>query len=49
MSKDQYHHQQFGQSFDHSTFVLKVVKKGFAQGCSTFIGVDGCHLKTKSM
>jgi hypothetical protein len=28
-------------------FCLDGIKKGFVQGCRPFIGVDGCHLKTK--
>ncbi|KAK2410603.1 hypothetical protein QL285_045960 [Trifolium repens] len=29
-------------------FCFEVCKKGFIHGCRPFIGVDGCHLKTKN-
>ncbi|XP_058761902.1 uncharacterized protein LOC131657970 [Vicia villosa] len=33
--------------FDKFYFCLDGCKKGFINGCRPFIGVDGCHLKTK--
>jgi hypothetical protein len=36
-------HPRFGNFY----FCFDGCKKGFINGCRLFIGVDGCHLKTK--
>ncbi|KAI5417648.1 hypothetical protein KIW84_042312 [Lathyrus oleraceus] len=33
--------------FNYFYFLFDEIKKGFTTSCRPFIGVDGCHLKTK--
>jgi len=41
------HIPNFQPRFESFYMCLDGCKKGFLSGCSPFIAIDGCHLKTK--